>query len=914
MIRVLLLTFVFCYAQVLFSQTENTITLTLNNTPIKEAVLEIESQINYEFYFQEDWFGDVTLTESFTNASLNEVLFKLFNQTSINYHIIENRVILSNNSYIYPSLPKDFFNKNGLSASDEDKGAVFYNEYETNSSNGKLITIGKQNNNSNQSLYTITGYVKNESTKKPIQNLVISTNNKTNYTTTNSKGYFSLEVPAGINEIETNLLGYETTTKNVLVYGNGDLNFEVLEGAEQLDEILIAAKKNDNIKTAVVGVTTIDMAGLKNIPVVLGERDVLKIATTMPGVKTAGEGSSGFNVRGGRTDQNLILLDNAVIYSPSHFLGFFSALNPFTTGSLDIYKASIPAEYGGRLSSVFDIKTKDGNMTKFAGEGSIGPITANLSIETPVVKDKSSIIVGGRATYSDWILKSLDEENLKNSEASFYDGIVKYKHKINPNNTLQASIYYSYDAFSITSDSVYKYNNQLASLKWDHVINEKNKAEMILVNSHYGYNIDYEADANRDFDFGYKINETELKLNFDYFYSKKHKFKYGISSKLYNIKPGTIKPVGANSDVEFLSLEEEKGLESAIYISDLFEISDRLLLDLGLRYSFFASMGPKTENIYEDGQPRNPSTIIGQETFGNNEFIKTYGGPEIRFSFRYFLTPSLSIKGGYNSTIQYIHLLSNNTTEAPVDTWKLSDLNTKPQRAQQVSLGLYKNINTSDIEISLEGYYKKMNDILDYKVGADLILNENLEQELLQGEGKAYGIEFLLKKKSGKFNGWLGYSYSHSFVKLDSQIDEERVNNGEYFPANFDKPHDFTTVLNYKLTHRFSFSANFTYQTGRPITFPVGKYVIANEEQVVYSDRNQFRIPDYYRLDVGLNIEGNHKLKKLAHSFWNISVYNVLGRNNPYSVFFVNDNGKIQAYQTSIFSIPIPTITYNFKF
>uniref|UniRef100_UPI0030DCF9D0 carboxypeptidase-like regulatory domain-containing protein n=1 Tax=Bizionia echini TaxID=649333 RepID=UPI0030DCF9D0 len=343
MIRVLLLTFVFCYAQVLFSQTENTITLTLNNTPIKEAVLEIESQINYEFYFQEDWFGDVTLTESFTNASLNEVLFKLFNQTSINYHIIENRVILSNNSYIYPSLPKDFFNKNGLSASDEDKGAVFYNEYETNSSNGKLITIGKQNNNSNQSLYTITGYVKNESTKKPIQNLVISTNNKTNYTTTNSKGYFSLEVPAGINEIETNLLGYETTTKNVLVYGNGDLNFEVLEGAEQLDEILIAAKKNDNIKTAVVGVTTIDMAGLKNIPVVLGERDVLKIATTMPGVKTAGEGSSGFNVRGGRTDQNLILLDNAVIYSPSHFLGFFSALNPFTTGSLDIYKASIPA-------------------------------------------------------------------------------------------------------------------------------------------------------------------------------------------------------------------------------------------------------------------------------------------------------------------------------------------------------------------------------------------------------------------------------------------------------------------------------------------------------------------------------------------------------------------------------------------
>ncbi len=911
--KVLLFSIVLFYSQILFSQTEKSITISFNNTPIKEAIIELENQTNFHFYFQEDWFGDLTVSQTFSNTAIKDVLFKIFNQTSINYHIIDDRIILSNNSYFYTSLPNAFFNSNIILNTDEND-AIFYNEYEANALNGKLITIGKQNKNSNQKSYVISGFVKNESTNEPIQNLVISTNNKSNFTTTNSKGYFSLEVPAGINEIETNLLGYETITKNVLVYGDGNLNFEVLEGAEQLDEILIEAKKDDNIKTAVVGVTTIDMAGIKNIPVVLGERDILKIATTMPGVKTAGEGASGFNVRGGRTDQNLILLDNAVIYSPSHFLGFFSALNPFTTGSLDIYKASIPAEYGGRLSSVFDIKTKDGNLTKFSGEGSIGPVTANLSLETPIVKEKSSLILGGRATYSGWILRSLDDENLKNSEASFYDGIVKYKHKLNINNTIQTSIYYSNDKFSITSDSLYRYNNQLASLKWDHEFNEKNKAEVILVNSQYKYNIDYEGNSNRNFDFGYKINETQLKLNFDYFYSKKHKFKYGLSSKLYNVNPGTIEPSDLNSDVEYESLDKEKGLESAIYIADLFEITDRLLLDIGLRYSFYASLGPATQNIYQDGLPRNPSTIIGQETYGNNAVVKTYGGPEIRTSFRYFLTPSFSLKGSYNNTIQYIHLLSNNTTEAPIDTWKLSDLNTKPQRAQQISLGLYKNLDASNIELSLEGYYKKMKDILDYKIGADLILNENLEQELLQGQGKAYGIEFLLKKKKGKLNGWLGYSYSRSFVKLDSPLDEERVNNGDYFPANYDKPHDFTTVLNYKLTHRFSFSANFTYQTGRPITFPIGKYVIANEEQVVYSDRNQYRIPDYYRLDLGLNIEGNHKLQKLAHSFWNISVFNVLGRNNPYSVFFVNDDGKIQAYQTSIFTVPIPTITYNFKF
>lgn len=903
---------VFCI-QFLYSQNQQPITITFDNVSLEQVIEKLEEVTEYDFYFQKNWIEDQTISLSFNQATIQEVLNAVFKQSSLNYFITQNRIILTNNSYIYTSLPESFFdNENQLNT--EDKSAVFYNEYESKNIKGGVITIGKQDANSNQEFYTISGIVRNESTNEPIQNLVVSTNNKANYTTTNNNGYFVLEVPPGINVIETNLLGYEPTTKNVLVYGNGTLDFEVLEGAEQLDEVLIEAKKDDNVKTAIVGVTTIDVAGIKNIPVVLGERDILKIATTMPGVKTAGEGSSGFNVRGGRTDQNLILLDNAVIYSPSHFLGFFSALNPFTTGSLDIYKASIPSEYGGRLSSVFDIRTKDGNPTDFSGEGSIGPVTANLSVETPVFKEKSSIIAGFRATYSDWVLRSIDDENLKNSEASFYDGILKYKHKLDDKNTFQTSIYYSNDKFSITSDSVYKYNNRLASLKWDHIFNEKNKAEVILVNSQYKYNIDYEADANRNFDFGYKINETQLKLNFDYFYSKKHKFKYGISSKLYNINPGTIKPTDENSDIEYKSLEKEKGLESAIYIADLFEVTDKLLLDFGLRYSFYASMGPTTVNIYEEGKPKNPSTIIDQETYGNNAFAKTYGGPELRLSLRYFLAPELSLKAAYNKTIQYIHLLSNNTTEAPIDTWKLSDFNTKPQNADQFSMGIYKNFDAGNIEISLEGYYKRMNDILDYKVGADLILNENLEQELLQGEGKAYGVEFLLKKKVGKLNGWLGYSYSRSFVKLDSQIDEETVNNGDFFPANYDKPHDFTTVLNYKLTHRFSFSANFTYQTGRPITYPIGKYVIANEEQVVYSDRNQYRIPDYYRLDLGFNIEGNHKVKKLAHSFWNISVFNVLGRNNPYSVFFVNEDGKIQAYQTSIFAIPIPTITYNFKF
>src|SRR5690606_35704832 len=644
-----------------------------------------------------------------------------------------------------------------------------------------------------------------------------------------------------------------------------------------LEEVVIASKKDANVRDAVVGVTNIDIQAIKTIPLVLGERDILKVATTLPGITTAGEGASGFNVRGGRSDQNLILLDEAVLYNPSHFLGFFSAVNPFTTGSLEIFKASIPAEYGGRLSSVFKIDTKSGNMEKFSGEGSVGPITANLAVEVPVVKEKASVIAGFRATYSDWILKSLDEEELKNSEASFYDGIVKYKHNIDPNNTIQGTFYYSKDRFSITSDSVFDYSNRLISLNYGHNFSEKSRTELILVNSQYEYGINYEADANEDFDFGYELNEYQAKLNFNYKLSNKHRLSYGLSSKLYSIDPGNIVPIGQNSDVDAKTIDREKGLESAIYLSDLFEVNDKLLFDVGLRYSFYAALGEATQNVYADGVPKSESSVIEVKNYDKNEVIKTYGGPEYRIAGRYLLGNDFSVKAGFNRTIQYLHLLSTNTTQSPTEIWKLSDLNISPQRANQYSLGFFKNLPGKDVEFSIEGYYKQMNDLLDYKIGAQLILNDDLETELLQGEGKAYGVEFLVKKNAGRFNGYFGYSYSRAQVKLDSQIMQERANNGEFFAANYDKPHDFSVVANYKLTKRFSFSGNFTYQTGRPITYPIGRYVLAGEEQVLYSDRNQFRIPDYYRLDLGVNIEGNHKLNKLAHSFINISVYNVLG-------------------------------------
>src|SRR5690554_3122446 len=538
----------------LFGQTEQNITATFNNSPLKEAILKVESISNKEFYFEETWLKGYYVTKTFKNESLREVLEGLFSNTNINYVLKDNKVILLNNTYVYTELPPDFFNEvtqkeNSIEV--KSNAPIFQEEYANSHTvhKRKMVTIGKQRPNTSNNTYVLSGVFKNFNTGEPLANLSISTVDRSKYAITDSDGRFSLRLPYGLNKLETNLLGFEKIRQDVIMYGDGNLDIALRENTESLEEVVVKSKKDANVRDAIVGVTSIDIQSIKTIPLVLGERDILKVATTMPGIKTAGEGASGFNVRGGRVDQNLILLDDAVLYNPSHFLGFFSAVNPFTTGSLEVYKASIPAEYGGRLSSVFDIETKSGNMEKFAGEGSVGPITANLAIEVPVVKGKASLITGFRATYSDWILRSLDEEELKNSEASFYDGIVKYKHNIDNNNTVEGTVYFSKDRFSITSDSIFDYHNRLISLKYGHAFNEKNRAEVLFASSQYKYGINYEARANKDFDFGYELNEYQTKFNFNYKFSKQHKFTYGLSSKLYAIDPGNISPIGANSDV-----------------------------------------------------------------------------------------------------------------------------------------------------------------------------------------------------------------------------------------------------------------------------------------------------------------------------------------------------------------------------
>ncbi|WP_432222257.1 TonB-dependent receptor domain-containing protein [Flavobacterium sp. TMP13] len=892
-----------------------------NNNSLKTVIEDIERSTSYQFYFEEIWIqeNNTLITATFQNALLSEVLEEVLKKTNLHYIVLNNKIILTRNSKIHTELPPSYFTSSPAVAKQKLK-PVFYQQYDSagNFSVNKksnLVFIGKENNSNIKDKFVVSGTITNRETGKPENNVVIQIRNSKITAVTDLEGHYSLELPKGINVIEIKSMNYKEVTKTLMVYDSGNLDIEINENTNQLDEIFIRKKEKKNVENVISGLVSIDIQSIKNVPLILGERDILKVATTYPGIKTTGEGSAGFNVRGGKDDQNLILLDNSVLYNPQHFLGFFSAINPYTTKKADIYKGSIPADFGGRLSSVFDITTKNGNEEKFSGEGAIGPITSNLSFGFPIEKNKSSIIIGARATYSDWILKSLDNKDLKNSQAGFYDGILKYNNVVNANNTLEANLYYSRDNFSLSSDSIYKYSNRVASVKWDHSFNKKNKAALIFNNSEYKFNIDYDSADVNAFDFGYKIKESQLQLKLNYLLNEKHTLSYGIASKLYQISPGYQYPKYPESSLIRTDIANEKALESAIYISDSYKLSTKLLIDVGLRYSFYASLGDADVNVYQEGLPKTEETVVRTNHYGTNDVIASYGGFEPRLAARYFFTEHLSIKAGYDMTRQYIHLLSSNVTQSPTDTWKLSDLNVQPESAQQVSLGIYKDFEDTDYQLSLEGYYKTSKNILDYKVGAQLLLNDHIETELLQGKGKAYGIELLLKKQEGRLNGWISYTYSRTFIQLDSQFSSEIVNNGDYFAANFDKPHDLSVILNYKFTKRYSLSSNFLYQTGRPITYPIGTYHYGNADYTLYSDRNQYRVPDYIRLDLGINIEGNHKIKKLAHSFWNISVYNVLGRNNPYSIYFNTDSdGKVKGYKTSIFSIPVPSITYNFKF
>ncbi|WP_026631281.1 TonB-dependent receptor [Dyadobacter alkalitolerans] len=903
------------YAQ---SAQEKKITMRLDSARFNDFVKQVESQTGYYFYYDASKFDSLTLDLNVKDLAIREVLDQVFKGSEFEYSIdAQKRIYITQGQRIITQLTPGLFEPDLAG----DNATIAYSGPENDlkerllsTAESKLHEIGIKKHRITPGTSTITGYVRNAVTGEPVIGAAVFITSPSIGVTTDALGLYALTIPRGKQIVHIKSTGMRETQRQVMLYSDGKLDVEMRESVIALKEVSVKAGMDKNVVGTQMGTVKLTIKNLKQVPTVFGETDLLRTVLTLPGIKSVGENSTGLNVRGGSTDQNLIQYNDAVIYNPSHLFGFFSAFNPDVLKDVELYKSTIPAKFGGRLASVLDISSRDGNKKKFVASGGIGLVTGRLTLEGPLVKDKTSFLLGGRSTYSSWLIKRLDNENYNKSSASFYDVNLHISHEINEKNSLFLTGYISDDRFRLYGDTLYSYQNQLGSLKWKHTFNDRLYSVFTAAHTKYQYAMGAAGLPLNSFDLKFDINQSNFKADLSYVLHPKHTLDFGLSTIYYKLHPGSFQPKGPESLIVPDELEPEQGTESAIYIEDKFEVNPRLSITAGIRYSFYQYLGPRSVNTYVPGLPIEYIYQNGVKEYGAGKKIKSYGGPEYRASVRYSVFDNLSLKVSYNTLRQYIHLLTNTMTVSPTDIWKLSDNYVKPQIGDQISVGLYRNFRGNKIEVSLEGYYKNIQNFLDYKGGDSLIMNHNIEAAVLNTKAKAYGVEFMIKKMTGKLNGWLGYTYARTLLRAIDRDSPDAPNDGNFYPSNYDKPHDFTLISNYRFSHRVSFSFNFTYSTGRPYTPPIGKYLIDGSQRVYYADRNQFRIPDYYRTDVSLNLEGNHRIKKLAHSSWTLAVYNVLGRKNPTSVYFQTVGGKVSGYQLSIFGQPIPTITYNFRF
>lgn len=848
--------------------------------------------------------------------TLSEVLKN--SKPELNYIFDGNKMVFTLNKKILEPIDdfyKVAYSSKGLSSTQKDSQSADIQEvHNPISSHDNLVQIGSPGKQSESAKATISGYIKEKETGESVFGVVVSFDDLKTAVSTDMSGYYVVTVPKGRHKVSFKSFGKSDVNLELLVFSNGQYNLEMEEKLIQLKDVVIVSKKNQNVMGIQIGLEKMDIATIKQIPSAMGEVDIMQAALLLPGVQTVGEGASGFNVRGGNTDQNLILINNAPVFNPSHMFGFFSAFNPDIIKDFELFKSGIPAKYGGRASSIFDITSRNGNSKKLSGSGGIGLITGKLTIEAPIVKDKASFIIGLRATYSDWLLKQFDSPSLRNSSASFHDINSKFNYDINKNNTINISAYYSSDYFKLRFDTSYQYSNSNYCIAWKHLFNDKLIGNFNLIGSNYQYSVSSGADSLYAFRQKYWIGYLETKADFNFYPSSNHSIGFGINMIRYSLKPGMLEPGHSGSIVRKFGLEQERALESAVYIGDEWSVNPKLLVYGGIRFSTFWNLGPQDVYIYTPNNPIDTLLITGVKQYGANELVQFYFNFEPRLSLRYIINPVTSFKFSYNRMAQYLHMLSNSIAISPTDIWKLSDPYIPPQVSDQLALGLFRDLKSRNLEASLEVYYKWNHQIVDYKGGAKITLNDHIETDLINALGNSYGIEFMIKKKTGKLNGWLAYTYSRSLIKADGKFISEKINGGEFFPANFDKPHDVSFVSNYKFSRRLNVSGTFLYSTGRPITYPVARYTLNNSSYLYYSKRNEYRLSDYIRWDLSITLDGNLRSKKLAHSSWTLAVFNVAGRNNVYSVYFISSGSKVKGYQLSVFAEPITTLTYNFKF
>ncbi|MFV5688292.1 TonB-dependent receptor [Flavobacterium sp. ZT3R25] len=739
--------------------------------------------------------------------------------------------------------------------------------------------------------------------------------------TTNEYGFYSITVPKGNYTVQITYLGYQTIEESINLEQNIKNIFKLISNETLLKEVVITdTKTKTDIRKPEMSVNKLSISAIKKMPVVLGEVDVLKSILLLPGVTNAGEGASGFNVRGGGADQNLILLDEATIFNSSHVFGFFSVFNPDAIKDLKLYKGGIPARFGGRASSVLDIYQKDGNSKGFHVNGGIGLISSRILAEGPLVKDKGSFLIGGRSSYAHLFLKLSKDQ--KNNSAYFYDLNTKLSYKLNPNNNLYLSGYFGRDVFSLNKSFTNIYGNSTLNLRWNHLFSDKLFSNLSLIYSDYYYGLDLDF-VGFKWDSG--IKNYNIKYDFKNYISDKFKLNYGVSTIYYDFNPGTIRPSDLNSGINFDQLDKKYAFEPALYMNADQEISNKISLSYGLRYSMFYRLGQSTVNIYADNNPVtfNPdlqiyekATPIGTKFYNKNKVIESFNNLEPRFSLAYQINDDQSVKASYNRMVQYLQLISNTSSPTPLDVWTPSDNFIKPQIADQVALGYFKNFKEGVYSLEVETYYKKVKNRLDYIDGADLIANKAIEQIILNGELRSYGLEIMFRKNEGKLSGWISYTLSKSEQQTPGRTPiETGINNGNWYNSVYDKLHNIAITSSYNLNEKWSFGANFVLQTGQPVTYPNGQYEYLGVTVPSYGLRNENRLPAYHHLDIAATLTPRKNNDRNWKGEWVFSIYNLYNRKNAASINFRQniDTGTNEAVKTSIFGV-VPAVSYNFKF
>lgn len=751
----------------------------------------------------------------------------------------------------------------------------------------KVYEIGDKLHKRDSGTGYVKGYVRNSANGEALVGVAVISGSS--YVMTDSYGYYCINLPVGENRMELSGYSLDPMELKLLVYGDGNLDVMMKETVISLKGAVVQADRQSKHLTSAMGVERINASFMKTLPAAFGESDVIRAVMTLPGVKSVGEAATGINVRGGSVDQNLILFNEATIYNPSHMFGIMSTFDTEVVSTADLYKSSIPMEYGGRLSSVLDIRSRSGNSRKFSGSVGLGLLTSRLSLEGPLGSENTTFMLGGRTTYSDWMMKLLPESSAyAGGKASFSDVNAGISHKFSERNSLQAFGYWSRDRYSFCGDTTFRYSNASATLRWRHNFSEKSSLSLSGVYDRYQNRMDDGGNSYRASRFSSLIQEGRLKAAFKSVLNARHSLSYGAELLYYNLQPGSLVPIGEESMIVPAELKLQQGLQPSLWIGDDWKPLDQFELDYGLRVSGFIA-------------PEDSSRF--------------YCYPEFRLSAKYSPLDNLSIKAGVNTMTQYIHLISNSTSMSPMDCWQLSNARLRPQLGFQGAGGLYWTVWNGMLDLSLEGYWKNSWNSLDYKSGATLAMNPELEDELVRTRGRAWGIELMARKSGGKFSGWVSYTYSRSQLREMEDRGLATINNGDWYNAPYDKPHDLKFFGNFKFTHRFSLSCNLDYSTGRPVTVPVGKYYYDGGYRLAYSQRNAYRIPDYFRMDLAVIIEPSHNLRRLTHFSMTFGCYNVTARKNAYSVYYTTDGGgDIRAYKLSVFACPIPYVNFNLKF